>query len=125
MKILVKLSDKILLIFIFFASILVVAVTLFFGGSLIQIIVFSGFIYIVSFLITFVISRNFSRKIMRLSFKVEEMAAGNLSKKLEVNSKDEIGQLTNSLNELISRLQTGVAVDVSSTGSWIKRKLIL
>ena len=113
MKILVKLSDKILLIFIFFASILVVAVTLFFGGSLIQIIVFSGFIYIVSFLITFVISRNFSRKIMRLSFKVEEMAAGNLSKKLEVNSKDEIGQLTNSLNELISRLQTGVAVDVS------------
>ena len=113
MKFFVKLSDKILLIFSFFASILVIAATLFFGGSLVQILVFSGFIYIVSFLITFIISRNFSKKIMRLSFKVEEMAAGNLSKKLKVKNKDEIGQLTNALNELISRLQTGVAIDVS------------
>ena len=46
--------------------------------------------------------------------KVEEMAAGNLSKKLTDTGRDEIGQLSNALDGLILRLQTGVAQDVST-----------
>ncbi len=113
MKLNIKLSDKILLIFIFFASTLIVAVQFFIGGSLQSILVFSGFIYVFTFLITFFVSRRFSKKLINLTFKVEEMAAGDLSRKLKVGNKDEIGQLTNALNELLSRLQTGVAIDVS------------
>jgi signal transduction histidine kinase len=113
MKLAIKLSDKILIIFIFFASTLIVAVHFFIGGSLQKILVFSGFIYVFTFLITFFVSHRFSKRLIGLTFKVEEMAAGNLSRKLKTGNKDEIGQLANALNELLSRLQTGVAIDVS------------
>ena len=50
------------------------------------------------------------------------MAAGNLSKRIKVLKNDEIGQLTNSLNELMGRLQTGVAQDVSKHHELAKAK---
>jgi len=113
MKAKIKLADKILIIFVFFASILIIAVNFFIGGSLQQILIFSGFIYVFAFLVTYFTGRKFSKSITDLSFKVEALAAGNFNKKLEVKSRDEIGQLTNALNELRSRLKTGVALDVS------------
>lgn len=109
----IKLPDKILIIFVFFASTLIIGVNLLIGSSLQQILVFSGFVYILAFMATFLIGHRFSKRIIDLTFRVEEMAAGNLSKKLKIKSKDELGQLANALNELLSRLQTGVAIDVS------------
>ncbi|MEA3398190.1 MAG: HAMP domain-containing sensor histidine kinase, partial [Patescibacteria group bacterium] len=100
-------------IFVFFASVLLIAVNFFIGGSLQQILIFSGCIYVFSFLVTYIIGRRFSKKIIDLAFKVEAMAAGNFNKKLAVKSRDEIGQLTTALNELRSRLKTGIAMDVS------------
>ncbi len=113
MRFAIKLSDKVLIIFIFFASTLIMAVHFFISGSLQKILVFSGFTYVFTFLITFFVSHRFSKRLIGLTFKVEEMAAGNLSRKLKMGNKDEIGQLANALNELLSRLQTGVAIDVS------------
>jgi len=110
----IKLSDKILLIFFIFSSVLILMARFFIGGSLQQILILCNFVYIFAFIIAYIISKKFSDDLVKLSFKVEEMAAGNFSKKIVIkNSRDEIGQLVNALNELISRLQTGVALDVS------------
>ena len=107
-----NLSDKILLIIIVFSTILFLLIKFIIGGSIEQILVIGGIIYIGSFFITYVLSRKFSSRITKLALKVEEMAAGNFSEKIQTNTKDEIGQLTNALNDLISRLQTGIAMDV-------------
>jgi signal transduction histidine kinase len=108
-----RLSDKILLIFLTFSSALIFLVAFFLGGSLYQIILLCNFVYIFAFIFTYIISLQFSNDIVKLTFRVEEMAAGNLSRHIDIKRKDEIGQLINSLNELIGRLQTGVAIDVS------------
>jgi signal transduction histidine kinase len=108
-----KLSDKIVLIFFVFTSILVVMVLFFVGGSLERILVVSAAIYAVSFLFTYLIGKSFSRQLTNLAFKVEQIAAGDLSSKLKVKGRDEISQLCHALNELISRLETGIAQDVS------------
>jgi signal transduction histidine kinase len=74
--------------------------------------VLSGAVYAISFLATYGVSRRFSKGITALTFKVQEMAAGNLSVKLDMKRNDEIGQLVNALNELMTRLKIGVAIDV-------------
>jgi len=122
MKLSLKLSDRILLIIIFFTTIFVLASFFVIHGSLTQILVLGALIYILSFLMTYFISRFFSQRIVSLNFKVQEMAAGNLSKRIKVLKNDEIGQLTSSLNELMGRLQTGVAQDVSKHHELVKAK---
>jgi len=109
----IKLSDKILLIIVVFATLFVFAAIFIFGGSIQQILILGGIIYIISFFTAYGVSWSFSNRIVNLTFKVEEMAAGNLSKKIKIKGKDEVAQLANALNELISRLQTGVAQNVS------------
>ncbi len=109
----ILLSDKILLNVFIFSTVLLIAVRFVLGGSLEQIIVLSYVIYGLTFAVTFLIGRKFSKQLLNLAFSVEEMAAGNLSKRLKPAGRDEIGQLINALNELLSRLQTGVAIDVS------------
>ncbi len=53
------------------------------------------------------------RRIEKLCFEIEEIAAGNLAKKIKLSQKDELGQLVNVLNELTGRLRTGVVMDIS------------
>ena len=65
------------------------------------------------FVFAYGLSRNYSRQIIDLAFRVEEMAAGNLLKPLPDKRPDEIGQLARALNELRYRLQSGVTQDVS------------
>ncbi|MFH0892021.1 MAG: HAMP domain-containing sensor histidine kinase [Candidatus Falkowbacteria bacterium] len=108
-----KLSDKILLTVFLFATGLILSVVFFIGGLPEQILILGELIYIFVFLVTFTISRTLTKRLRSLTFEVEEMAAGNLSKRLPVKNKDEIGQLTSALNELLVRLQTGVAQDVT------------
>ena len=114
MKLRLKFSDQILLAASALATVFIITAVFLLKGSLPQILILGGFIYVVSFLITYIISIKFSKRIKRLSFKIQEMAAGNLSKKIEIKGNDEIGQLSNSLNELMSRLKTGVAQNVST-----------
>ncbi|OGF26309.1 hypothetical protein A2303_03875 [Candidatus Falkowbacteria bacterium RIFOXYB2_FULL_47_14] len=108
-----KLSDKILLTVFLFATGLILSVVFFIGGLPEQILILGELIYIFVFLVTLTISRTLTKRLRSLTFEVEEMAAGNLSKRLPVDNKDEIGQLTSALNELLVRLQTGVAQDVT------------
>lgn len=108
-----KLYDKVLIIVFSFSSLLLILVRFLIGNNIVTVLIIGGTIYIISFLITYIVSRHFSRRLVDLTFDIEEMAAGNLSKKLKVNSRDEIGQLAHSLNDLRARLQTGVAIDVS------------
>ncbi len=113
MRFFLHLSDRILLLMISFASIFVLISAYFLRGSVIGILLFGGFVYVLSFIATYLMSHSFSRRIVSLTFKVQEIAAGNLFKRLGRQNNDEIGQLTNALNELMGRLQTGVAQDVS------------
>ena len=68
------------------------------------IIIFLTASVIASFLIYF-FSRTISRPIITLSNASLEIGKGNLDVKLEVTSKDEIGQLTGSFNKMISDLK--------------------
>lgn len=109
----IKLSDKILLIFFVFSTVALFLVATILGGSWQQLFILITIVYAATFIFTYVVSSNFSKSLIDLALKVQEMGAGNLSKRLVTNRKDEVGQLINSLNELMSRLQTGVAVDIS------------
>ncbi len=109
----IRLSDKILLIFFIFSTIALFLVATILGGSWEQIFVLITLVYGATFIFTYIVSKNFSKSLTDLALKVQEMGAGNLSKRLVTTRKDEVGQLTNSLNELMSRLQTGVAINVS------------
>jgi signal transduction histidine kinase len=108
-----RLSDKILLAIFIFSSVLLVLIIFVFKSFVYQIVIIGTMIYILAFLTTYIISRRFSKRIIDMIFRVEEIAAGNFSKRLETKSRDEIGQLANALNELMARLQTQVAIDVS------------
>jgi len=114
MKIRIKLSEKILLITAGLATVFVITALLFFRDSPLEIMAMGAIIYIVSIFITYVISNKYSRRLHRLTFRVEKMAAGDLTEKLEVSGRDEIDQLTHALNELVTRLKTGVAQHVSA-----------
>lgn len=109
----INFSDKILLILAGFATIFIVIAVFVIKDSLQQVLILGAVVYLFSFLTAYLISWRFSKKIIKLVYRIEEMAAGNLSKKFTITEKDEIGQLKNALNELVSRLQTGIAQDVS------------
>lgn len=109
-----RISDKILIIIFFFSTLLFLLARYVVGGSPVHIAIIGNFIYAVCFLLTYFISYGFSKRITNLTLKVEEMAAGNLAGKIQAKGKDEISQLANALNALVSRLQTGVAQDVST-----------
>lgn len=109
----VRLSDKILLIITGSISLLIVTVFSIAGFSAQQVLIIGGYIYTFGFLMTYFVSWRFSKRIINLSLKIEEIAAGSFSQKLDVKSHDELGQLANAINELMYRLQTGVAQDVS------------
>jgi signal transduction histidine kinase len=108
------LSDKILSVVFIFSTLVFFLTKYIIGGSLVNLLIFGNFIYAICFSLTYVLSHSFSKRIMDLTFKVEEMAAGNLSKEFTVKGRDEIGQLSMAMNGLISRLKTGIAQDVST-----------
>jgi len=108
-----KLSDKILLIVIFFATAILAFLYFFVTVNPQEFLIFSYISYSLSFAAAYFFGRHFSRQVTNLTLKIEEIAAGNLNKKLIVRGQDEISQLTNALNDLITRLQTNIALDVS------------
>lgn len=116
------LSDKILIVLFLFSTILIVLTKVLIGGSYLILIIFSYFVYAVSFVVSYLISDKFSKRLKRLTFKVEEMAAGNLKDNLEPLAKDEIGQLTNSINTLKERLLHGVVQDISTHRELVQAK---
>ncbi len=54
-------------------------------------------------------SRRITRPIKQLTDEAEKIAAGQRSVKVEINSRDEIGRLANSFNEMVASLQENEA----------------
>ena len=64
---------------------------------------------IISILLSFLLSKTMVTPLQRLTDGLQEVAAGDFSKKLEVTSRDEIGQLTESFNSMAQQLHDTVA----------------
>jgi len=54
------------------------------------------------------VARSITGPILRLSSAVKNVAAGNLSTRVQLDSKDEIGELASSFNQMVSDLQTNI-----------------
>lgn len=106
-------SDKMLLVLFLFSSFVIFLLATQTETEANDIFILSYVLFNFSFIIVFFIGRWFSVRLKNITFKVEELAAGNFSKKLKIEKNDELGQLSNAINELMSRLNTGVAQDVS------------
>ena len=63
----------------------------------------------ISILLSFLLSKTMVTPLQRLTDGLQEVAGGDFSKKLEVTSRDEIGQLTESFNSMAGQLQTTIA----------------
>jgi len=71
--------------------------------TLILIITFAGFLLAIG--LGTLISRSISRSVTRVRDTAVEIAQGNLNKRVEVISKDEIGQLAVAFNEMADKLE--------------------
>ena len=61
---------------------------------------------VISVLLSFLLSKTLITPIERLTEGAEEVAAGDFSHKIEVDSKDEIGVLTSTFNDMARQLQS-------------------
>jgi signal transduction histidine kinase len=109
----IKISDRILVVVFLFSTCLVLLLKFFIATSLEELLIASYIVYSLAFAAAYILSRKFAHDLRALTLKIEEIAAGHFAGELQVKSGDEIGQLSNALNELISRLRTRVAIDVS------------
>ncbi len=64
---------------------------------------------VISVLLSFLLSKTMVTPLQRLTDGLQEVAAGDFSKKLEVTSRDEIGQLTESFNSMAQQLHDTIA----------------
>lgn len=70
----------------------------------------------ISILLAILLSRLLSKNISQINLKIQELASqnGNLTKKLTVRSKDEVGEIAGSLNQFIGNLH-GMMTQVSTS----------
>ena len=64
---------------------------------------------VISVLLSFLLAKTMVNPLQRLTDGIEEVAQGDFSRKLEVTSSDEIGQLTESFNAMAQQLETNIA----------------
>ena len=64
---------------------------------------------IISVLLSFLLSKTMVTPLQRLTRGLQEVAAGDFSKRVEVTSQDEIGLLTESFNTMAGQLQSTIA----------------
>lgn len=64
---------------------------------------------VISVLLSFLLAKTMVNPLQRLTDGIEKAAGGDFSRKLEVTSADEIGQLTESFNTMAGQLETNIA----------------
>jgi len=64
---------------------------------------------VISVLLSFLLSKTMVNPLQRLTDGIEQVARGDFSRKLEVTSEDEIGQLTESFNVMAQQLESTIA----------------
>jgi methyl-accepting chemotaxis protein len=84
-----------------------------------------GIIFILTLVLTYLLARSITRPIKLAADVAEGVAAGNLTKRVEANSKDEVGQLvqaigtmTGSLNSIVGQVQRS-GIEIISTATHI------
>ncbi|WPU63885.1 ATP-binding protein [Peredibacter starrii] len=73
-------------------------------------------------LLTFSFSSSLTRALKQFNFVTTEVGKGNFSEYVEVNSKDELGQLANSINEMIVNLRYQIHERIHAEESETKMK---
>lgn len=102
---------KIFFVFLFFVISLITI--FFFGGVDAQVgLVVVLFLTFLAFGFIYYLVKNLLVKIRNTALAIGEMAAGNLNKKIRIEKKSELSQIEESLNNLMGRLKSGVAMDV-------------
>ncbi|MGF9696163.1 sensor histidine kinase [Paenibacillus sp. MABNR03] len=61
---------------------------------------------IITFLLIYVISNNFTRRILRLKYKVDKVERNNLEVIIQSSSRDEFGELTNGIGKMLRRINS-------------------
>ncbi|WP_336757925.1 sensor histidine kinase [Paenibacillus sp. USHLN196] len=61
---------------------------------------------IVTFLFIYIISNNFTRRILRLKYKVDKVERNNLEVIIQSSSRDEFGELTNGIGKMLRRINS-------------------
>ena len=64
---------------------------------------------VISILLSFLLAKTMITPLQRLTDGIEEVARGDFSRKIEVTSSDEIGQLTESFNTMAKQLESTIA----------------
>lgn len=70
-----------------------------------QLLMVTAILILISLVITYFFSRAFTRPILKINEAAARMAGGNLSVRLDIESKDELGMLSATINELSVQLQ--------------------
>jgi signal transduction histidine kinase len=105
-----KTSFKVIILII--VTIILLSVNSLFFDNLKYVLLADLLIFYASLIVILFIFKSAENKIRKISLDVEELAAGNLSKRI-AESKDEMNQLRNVLNELAARIETNIAIDVT------------
>lgn len=75
-----------------------------------RIVAFSAlFVFLVGGLLSYYLSSLVTRPLRQITATVSEIAAGDHSRRVGVNSKDELGQLASSFNKMLDRLEETMA----------------
>ncbi|MCX7913503.1 MAG: HAMP domain-containing histidine kinase [Thermodesulfovibrionales bacterium] len=74
-------------------------------------IVVTIFVFLIGIIMTLIFSKHYTRPIEDVVKAAIKVANGDLTQKLPVNSRDEIGQLSESFNYMVSKLQEQKAVE--------------
>ncbi|RMD59210.1 sensor histidine kinase [Candidatus Parcubacteria bacterium] len=86
-------------------------------------LIISGLLFLAFLILPFYwITKDTANRLRRVAFYIEELAAGSLSRNIKTSGKDEVGQVESALNDLISRLATGVAKNVAENRAIQKAK---
>jgi signal transduction histidine kinase len=88
------------------------------GHFLRQIIIIGSILIVIGILLAWLMSRNISRPLNRLTAATSQIEAGNYAVKVSVDREDELGKLArafNAMTEQVSRAQEGLELKVTET----------
>ncbi|MDQ2087172.1 HAMP domain-containing sensor histidine kinase [Herbivorax sp. ANBcel31] len=69
-----------------------------------QLLYISIILFLIAIIISFIISKSLTKPLLKITKATGQIAKGNLSVKIETNSKDEIGELSEKINYLAKEL---------------------
>ncbi len=72
--------------------------------------IFAGLIFIIVFIVSIIISRKIAKPIMELIKSSEQVSRGDFDLNININSKDEIGELSNRFKIMVDRIKEQISI---------------